>query len=86
LRGLHASPPLASDFITELGKYECPDWYKTFILLARQHEDEGHLPRLSVSPHPRGSWGWDPRQEVDEELYEGREEYEAPEVRFTPKI
>jgi hypothetical protein len=85
LRSLHFSPPVATDFITELGEYECPDWYKTFIRLARQHEDEGHSPPLSVSPHPRGSWGWNPRQEVDEELYEGREEYEEPEVRFPLK-
>ena len=69
------SPPLATEFVPFLGEYTIPDWYKFFVLTARQHHDDGILPQLAVSPHPHGAWGWATRQEVDEELYEGRDEY-----------
>jgi hypothetical protein len=69
------SPPLATEFVPFLGEYTIPDWYKYFVLTARQHHDNGLSPRLAVSPHPHGAWGWTTRQEVDEELSEGRDEY-----------
>src|SRR5271154_881151 len=72
-----STPLLSTDFIPRLGYYDVPDWFRDFIIAARQHEHEGLLPRLAVAPHPHGAWGWYPRHEVEEELYEGREEYEA---------
>jgi hypothetical protein len=66
-----ATPPVASDFIPRLDHFRVPGYYKSLVHTARVHQgSEGH-PRLELAPKPYGGYGWDPRNEVVEDLAEG---------------
>jgi hypothetical protein len=67
------SPPRASDFIPHLNRFEIPHYYRQLVYAGRSHQQTGQEPRLQLPAKPHGGYGWTPRQEVNNDLAQGRE-------------